>query len=52
MVPSLVTIDASEPIDKIIKIIEKDGGVIISNFLSPDLLQETNEASMSYHLQA
>lgn len=45
MVPSLVTIDASAPIDSIIKIIEKDGGVIVSNFLSPDLLKETNDAS-------
>lgn len=45
MAPSLVIIDASAPIDRIIKIIEKDGAVIISNFLSPDLLKETNDAS-------
>ncbi|OJJ00288.1 hypothetical protein ASPVEDRAFT_149251 [Aspergillus versicolor CBS 583.65] len=40
MAPSLVTIDSSEPLEKIIKIIERDGGVIVSNFLSPELLQE------------
>ncbi|KAL4945154.1 hypothetical protein BDV06DRAFT_209654 [Aspergillus oleicola] len=40
MAPSLVTIDASEPLDKIYKIIERDGGVIVSNFLSPELLKE------------
>ncbi|KAL4913700.1 hypothetical protein BDW62DRAFT_158207 [Aspergillus aurantiobrunneus] len=40
MAPSLVTIDSSEPLDKIIKIIERDGGVIVSNFLSPELLKE------------
>ncbi|KUL89783.1 hypothetical protein ZTR_00584 [Talaromyces verruculosus] len=45
MAPSIATIDASAPIDMIIKIIEKDGGVIISNFLSPDLLKETNDAT-------
>ncbi|EED24637.1 conserved hypothetical protein [Talaromyces stipitatus ATCC 10500] len=44
MAPPLVTIDAAEPIEKIIEIIEKDGGVIISNFLSPDLLKETMDA--------
>jgi len=45
MAPSLVTIDASEPLDKILKIIEKDGGVIVSNFLSPELLKESMAAS-------
>ncbi|CAG7558233.1 unnamed protein product [Fusarium equiseti] len=41
MAPSLVTIDASEPFDKILEIIEKDGGVIVSNFLLPELLEES-----------
>ena len=45
MAPSLVTIDASEPLDKILKIIEQDGGVIVSNFLSPELLKESMAAS-------
>ncbi|KAL4928485.1 phytanoyl-CoA dioxygenase family protein [Aspergillus undulatus] len=40
MAPSLVTIDASEPLDKIYEIIERDGGVIVANFLSPELLKE------------
>ncbi|KAL4778205.1 hypothetical protein BJX76DRAFT_366588 [Aspergillus varians] len=44
MAPSLVTIDASEPLEKIIEIIEKDGGVIVSNFLAPELLKECMDA--------
>jgi ectoine hydroxylase-related dioxygenase (phytanoyl-CoA dioxygenase family) len=44
MAPSLVTIDASEPLDKILKIIEEDGGVIVSNFLSSELLKESMAA--------
>ncbi|KAL3479177.1 hypothetical protein BJX99DRAFT_268591 [Aspergillus californicus] len=40
MAPSLVTIDASEPLEKINEIIAQDGGVIVSNFLSPELLKE------------
>ena len=42
---SLVTIDASEPIGKINEIIARDGGVIVSNFLSSELMQECLEAS-------
>lgn len=45
MAPSLVTIDSSEPLEKIIKTIERDGGVIVSNLLSPELLQECMTAS-------
>ncbi|KAK8068770.1 phytanoyl-CoA dioxygenase [Apiospora phragmitis] len=41
MAPSLVIIDASEPLDKINEIIVRDGGVIVSNFFSPELLKET-----------
>ncbi|KAL4906180.1 hypothetical protein BDW74DRAFT_151445 [Aspergillus multicolor] len=48
MAPSLVTIDASEPFDKIYKIIERDGGVIVSNFLSPELLEECMDAIEPY----
>ncbi|KAJ5854188.1 hypothetical protein N7534_006731 [Penicillium rubens] len=44
MAPSLVTIDSSEPLEKIIKVIERDGGVIVSNFLSPELLKECMDA--------
>ena len=42
--PALVTIDASEPLDKIYDIIARDGGVIVRNLLSPELLAETMEA--------
>jgi hypothetical protein len=40
MAPSLVTIDVSEPLEKINDIIARDGGVIVSNFLPPQLLKE------------
>jgi hypothetical protein len=45
MAPSLVTIDASEPLNKIFEIIARDGGVIVSNFLSPELLKECMDSS-------
>ncbi|KAL3429491.1 hypothetical protein BDV09DRAFT_190094 [Aspergillus tetrazonus] len=44
MAPSLVTIDSSQPLEEIYKLIERDGGVIVSNFLSPELLKECMEA--------
>lgn len=40
MVPPLVRIDASESLDSILKVVERDGGVIVTNFLSPELLNE------------
>lgn len=46
--PQLVTIDASEPLEKINEIIARDGGVIVSNFLSPELLQEMMSAIEPY----
>ena len=45
MSPTLVTIDASEPLQAILDIIARDGGVIVSNFLQPDLLNETMSSS-------
>lgn len=41
MSPTLITIDAGEPLQAILDIIARDGGVIVSNFLPPDLLKET-----------
>lgn len=54
MAPSLVTIDASEPLGKILDVIVRDGGVIIANLLSPELLKETMDAStyQKKHLQS
>ena len=40
MATPLATIDASEPLDKIFDIIARDGGIIVSNLLSPELLNE------------
>jgi hypothetical protein len=45
MSPTLVTIDADEPLQAILDIIARDGGVIVSNFLPPDLLKETMSSS-------
>ncbi|KAL4820757.1 hypothetical protein BDW67DRAFT_172345 [Aspergillus spinulosporus] len=48
MASSLVTIDSSEPLEEIYKLIERDGGVIVSNFLSPELLKECMKAIEPY----
>lgn len=40
MATPLTTIDASEPLDKILDIIARDGGIVISNLLSPELLDD------------
>jgi hypothetical protein len=45
MSPSLVRIDANEPVEKILDVIERDGGVIVTNFLSQELLQESMDTS-------
>lgn len=45
--PSLVTIDASEPLEEINKIIERDGGVIVSNFLSQEVLEKAMQDGKS-----
>ncbi|CAD6583319.1 MAG: hypothetical protein CYPHOPRED_002336 [Cyphobasidiales sp. Tagirdzhanova-0007] len=44
MPDSLATIDASADLDSILDAIARDGGVIVSNFLSPELLAETMQA--------
>ncbi|CAG9939666.1 unnamed protein product [Clonostachys rosea f. rosea IK726] len=44
MAPKLATIDASEPLDRILDAISRDGGVIVSNFLEPGLLEESIRA--------
>lgn len=47
MPPSLIRVDANEPLDDILRVIERDGGVIVTNFLSPELLKESMDASES-----
>lgn len=42
--PSLVTIPSSAPIAEINAIIARDGGVIVSDLLSPSLLKEMQDA--------
>ncbi|CAH0022756.1 unnamed protein product [Clonostachys rhizophaga] len=48
MTPKLTTIDASEPLDRILDAIARDGGVIVSNFLEPGLLEESMRAMESF----
>jgi hypothetical protein len=38
--PKLVEIDASEPLEKMFEVIARDGGIIVKNLLSPELLKE------------
>jgi hypothetical protein len=45
MPPSLVRIDANEPLGNILDVIERDGGVIVTDFLSPELLKESMNTS-------
>ncbi|KAI5248765.1 hypothetical protein E4T42_05526 [Aureobasidium subglaciale] len=44
MVSSLARIDASEPVENILSAIERDGGVIVTNLLSKELLEEAMRA--------
>lgn len=37
---AVVTLSATEPLDKIYEVIARDGGVIVKDFLSPELLEE------------
>lgn len=48
---SLVTLDASEPLETIYDVIARDGGIIIKNFVKPELLDETMMA-IEPHFQA
>lgn len=49
--PTLTTLDASEPLEKIYDVIAREGGVIIKDFISPELLNETMMA-MEPHFSA
>jgi hypothetical protein len=49
MPPSLARIDATESLEKILDVIERDGGVIVTNFLTPELLKESMDTSKLDH---
>jgi hypothetical protein len=34
--PEITTLDASAPIEEIVKVIRRDGGIIIKNFIKPE----------------
>lgn len=38
--PQVVELDASAPIDEIVAVIKRDGGIIIKNFLSPEIIDQ------------
>ena len=44
MVTPLVTLEADTPLDEIYEVMKRDGGVIIRDFLSPELLKTMLEA--------
>lgn len=46
-VPAVQRIDASNP-DAIIEALKKDGGVIIKNFTTPDLVDRVNAETQPY----
>ncbi|KAL3455345.1 PhyH-domain-containing protein [Aspergillus heterothallicus] len=46
--PEVVELDASAPIDKIVEIIKRDGGIIIRNFLSPGTIDKIHAESQPY----
>jgi hypothetical protein len=38
--PTLITLEASAPLEDVNKILERDGGVIIANFLPMDIISK------------
>ncbi|OJI99578.1 hypothetical protein ASPVEDRAFT_81185 [Aspergillus versicolor CBS 583.65] len=46
--PEVVELDASAPIEEIVNVINRDGGIIIKNFLSPETIDKIQEESQPY----
>ncbi|RSL59519.1 hypothetical protein CEP54_007234 [Fusarium duplospermum] len=46
--PEVVELDASAPIQDIVDIIKRDGGIIIKNFLSPETIDKIHAESQPY----
>ena len=46
--PEVVELDASAPIEEIVHIIKRDGGIIIKNFLSPEVIDQIHVESQPY----
>lgn len=46
--PQVVELDASAPIQDIVDVIKRDGGIIIKNFLAPETIDKIHEESQPY----
>ncbi|OOF95250.1 hypothetical protein ASPCADRAFT_507153 [Aspergillus carbonarius ITEM 5010] len=46
--PEVVELDASAPIEEIVKVIQRDGGIIIKNFLSPEVIDQIHAEALPY----
>ncbi|KAI9928661.1 hypothetical protein ASPWEDRAFT_127480 [Aspergillus wentii DTO 134E9] len=46
--PEVVELDASSPIQEIVDVINRDGGIIIKNFLSPEDIDKIHEEAQPY----
>ncbi|CAG8425392.1 unnamed protein product [Penicillium salamii] len=46
--PEVVELDASAPIEEIAKVIQRDGGIIIKNFLSPEVIDQIHAEAQPY----
>ncbi|CAI7593456.1 hypothetical protein PCG10_009588 [Penicillium crustosum] len=46
--PEVVELDASAPIEEIVKVIQRDGGIIIKNFLSTEIIDQIHAEAQPY----
>ena len=46
--PQVVELDASAPIKEIVKVIQRDGGIIIKNFLSTEIIDQIHAEAQPY----
>jgi hypothetical protein len=47
--PEIVELDASAPIEQIVDIIKRDGGIIIRNFVSPEIIDKIQAEAQPYY---
>ncbi|KAJ5352209.1 Phytanoyl-CoA dioxygenase [Penicillium brevicompactum] len=46
--PQVVELDASAPVEEIAKVIRRDGGIMIKNFLSPEVIDQIHAEAQPY----
>lgn len=49
MNPEVSELDASAPIEDIVKIIKRDGGIIVKNFLSHEVIDQIQKEANPYY---